>query len=162
MSVDKVNGATPIAEPSSPIEFRLDGTSGVPTYLQIVQQVEQAVRLGYLKADDQIPKVREVVGSLAINPNTVVKAYRELEHRGLVAGRPGVGTFVVAGFIPVGSKEQAALRRRMLSWLTSAAGAGLDTQAMVALFTSTLREFEEAHGEHFLEPTAAGGAEVVA
>jgi GntR family transcriptional regulator len=164
MSVDKLSTATPVAaEPSSPIEFRLDSTSGVPTYLQIVQQVEQAVRLGYLKVDDQIPKVREVVGSLAVNPNTVVKAYRELEHRGLVAGRPGVGTFIVAGFIQVGSKEQAALRRRMLAWLTSAAGAGLDRQAMVALFTSSLREFDEAHeGDPFGEPGPAAGAEGVA
>src|SRR5215470_5607516 len=65
--------------PGSPIEFRLDATSGVPTYLQLVQQVEHALRLGYLKPGDQLPKVRDVVASLAINPNTVLKAYKELE-----------------------------------------------------------------------------------
>ena len=74
--------------PDSPIEFRLDATSGVPTYLQLVQQVEHALRLGYLKPGDQLPKVRDVVASLAINPNTVLKAYRDLEGKGLAAG-PG-------------------------------------------------------------------------
>src|SRR5262245_39835312 len=80
----------------SPIEFRLDAGSGVPTYLQLVQQVEHALRLGYLKPGDQLPKVRDVVASLAINPNTVLKAYRDLEIKGLAAGRPGQGTFVQA------------------------------------------------------------------
>lgn len=71
----------------SPIAFRLEPGSGVPTYLQLVQQVEQALRLGYLEPGDQLPGVKDVVGSLAINPNTVLKAYRELEHRGLAGGR---------------------------------------------------------------------------
>src|ERR1051325_12254969 len=84
------------AEPASRITFRLDPASGVPTYLQLVHQVEQALRLGYLAQGDQIPRVKDVVGSLAINPNTVLKAYRELEHRGIAAGRPGQGTFVQA------------------------------------------------------------------
>ena len=79
-------------EPGSPIEFRLDPASGVPTYLQLVHQVEHALRLGYLKPGDQLPKVRDVVATLVINPNTVLKAYRELETKGLAAGRPGQGT----------------------------------------------------------------------
>src|ERR1700738_5405785 len=82
--------------PASPIDFRLDPSSGVPTYLQLVQQVEHALRLGYRKPGDQLPKVRDVVASLAINPNTVLKAYRELETKGLTVGRPGQGTFVQA------------------------------------------------------------------
>src|SRR5580658_7718517 len=80
--------------PASPIEFRLDPASGVPTYLQLVHQVEHALRLGYLKPGDQLPKVRDVVASLAINPNTVSKAYKELETKGLAIGRPGQGTFI--------------------------------------------------------------------
>ena len=76
------------------IEFRLDIRSGVPTYLQLVQQVKQAVRLGLLQPGDQLPTVKEVVGMLAINPNTVLKAYRELDHEGLVEGRRGQGTFI--------------------------------------------------------------------
>ena len=71
--------------------IRLDPASGVPTYLQLVRQVEDAIRLGYLVAGDQLPKVKDVVATLAINPNTVLKAYRELEHKGLAAGRPGPG-----------------------------------------------------------------------
>ncbi|MFD0854965.1 GntR family transcriptional regulator, partial [Actinomadura adrarensis] len=74
------------------IEFHLDGRSGVSPYLQIVRQVRQALRLGLLREGDQLPTVKEVVARLAINPNTVLKAYRELERDGLVAARPGVGT----------------------------------------------------------------------
>src|SRR5258708_19458349 len=76
------------------IEFHLDGRSGVSPYLQLIQQVRQALRLGMLTEGDQLPTVKDVVGRLAINPNTVLKAYRELEYEGLVAARPGVGTFV--------------------------------------------------------------------
>ena len=78
------------------IEFHLDSRSGVSPYLQIVQQVRQALRVGVLREGDQLPTVKEVVGQLAINPNTVLKAYRELEHEGLASARPGVGTFVAA------------------------------------------------------------------
>jgi Bacterial regulatory proteins, gntR family len=70
--------------------------SGVPTYLQLAHQVEHALRLGYLKPGDQLPRVRDVVASLAINPNTVLKAYRELETKGPTLGRPGQGTFIEA------------------------------------------------------------------
>src|SRR5438045_9462885 len=110
------------------IQFRLDSHSGVSTYLQIVHQVRHAVRLGMLRAGDQLPTVKEVVGSLAINPNTVLKAYRELEHDGLVEGRPGLGTFVRAtvGGPPPGN--HAALRRSLDRWLRSALDAGLDAE----------------------------------
>ena len=131
---------------ASPIEFRLDPTSGVPTYLQLVQQVEHALRLGYLKLGDQLPKVRDVVASLAINPNTVLKAYRELENKGLAAGRPGQGTFVQAGLSQLALPELATLRRSLLAWLGSADEAGLDQDGIVALFTSALRDFYERRG----------------
>src|SRR5260221_5621782 len=103
--------------PASPIEFRLDPASGVPTYLQLVQQVEHALRLGYLKPGDQLPKVRDVVASLAINPNTVLKAYRDLEAKGLAAGRPGQGTFVQAGLSQVTLPQLARLRKSLLGCL---------------------------------------------
>jgi GntR family transcriptional regulator len=125
----------------SPIEFRLDPASGVPTYLQLVQQVEHALRLGYLKKGDQLPKVRDVVASLAINPNTVLKAYRELENKGLAAGRPGQGTFVQATLSQVALPELAGLRKTLLAWLEAADTAGLDEDGVVALFTSALRDF---------------------
>jgi len=136
----------------SPIEFRLDPSSGVPTYLQLVQQVEHALRLGYLKPGDQLPKVRDVVAALTINPNTVLKAYKELETKGLAAGRPGQGTFVQATLSQVTLPELGGLRRSMLSWLADASETGLDGDGIVALFTSVLRDFfkgregTQAHG----------------
>ncbi len=130
----------------SPIEFRLDATTGVPTYLQLVQQVEHALRLGYLKPGDQLPKVRDAVASLAINPNTVLKAYRELETKGLAAGRPGQGTFIQATLSQVALPELTALRRPLFNWLESADTAGLDEDGIVALFTSVRRDFFERRG----------------
>ncbi len=128
----------------SAIEFRLDPASGVPTYLQIVQQVEQALRLGHLKSGDQLPRVKDVVSGLAINPNTVLKAYRELEHRGLAAGKPGLGTFIegTLGSLPLDGF--AALRRGVLTWIGSAREAGLDDDDVVALFTSVMTEVRDA------------------
>jgi GntR family transcriptional regulator len=125
------------------IEFRLDPGSGVPTYLQLVHQVEHALRLGYLKPGDQLPRVREVVASLAINPNTVLKAYKELETKGLAVGRPGQGTFVEVTLSQVALPELTTLRRSLSGWLSAADGAGLDQDGIVALFTSALRDFYE-------------------
>jgi len=142
------------AAAASPIEFRLDPASGVPTYLQLVQQVEHALRLGYLKPGDQLPKVRDVVAALAINPNTVLKAYRDLEVKGLAAGRPGIGTFVLATLSQVALPELTALRRSLAGWLAAADEAGLDEDGMVALFTSALRDFYERRGR----PRTRGGA----
>ncbi len=131
------------APAQSPIEFRLDPASGVPTYLQLVRQVEDALLVGYLKPGDQLPKVREVVADLAINPNTVLKAYRELEHKGLASGRPGQGTFVEAHGTPATLPELAVLRRRLLRWLEETETAGLDETRVVALFSTTLRDFAQ-------------------
>lgn len=126
--------------PASAIVFRLDTASGVPTYLQLVQQVEHALRLGYLKPGDQLPTVRDAVASLAINPNTVLKAYRELETKGLAAGRPGQGTFIRATLSQIAPPELAELRSTLLGWLASADAAGLDEDGIAALFTSVLRD----------------------
>ena len=147
-------GRLPPGGAGTPIEFRLDAGSGVPTYLQLVQQVEHALRLGYLEPGDQLPKVRDVVTSLAINPNTVLKAYRELETKGLAAGRPGQGTFVQATLSQVALPELTALRRSLSGWLATADGAGLDADGIVALFTSALRDFYDRRGR----PSARGAA----
>ena len=130
-------------EGASPLAFRLDPASGVPTYLQLVQQVEHALRLGYLKPGDQLPKVREVVTDLAINPNTVLKAYRELENKGLASGHPGRGTFIDATLGDVTLPALAELRRSLRTWLGKADESGLDSEAIVALVTSTMRDFSE-------------------
>jgi GntR family transcriptional regulator len=142
--------------PASPIEFRLDPASGVPTHLQLVHQVEHAMRLGYLKPGDQLPKVRDAVASLAINPNTVLKAYRELEIKGLAAGRPGQGTFIKATLSQATLPELTRLRRSLLIWLATADAAGLDDDGMVALFTSALQDFRENRGRSE-DPGVAGG-----
>ena len=154
-----LSGAGEVTAPpprsASPIEFRLDPASGVPTYLQLVQQVEHALRLGYLKPGDQLPKVRDVVASLAINPNTVLKAYRELETKGLAAGRPGQGTFIQAALSQVALPELAGLRKALLGWLEAADAAGLDEDGVVALFTSALRDFYKRRADR---PDGGGAA----
>src|SRR5580698_11259251 len=147
MYIDK--GSDPAgagADGVSRIAFRLDPASGVPTYLQLVHQVEQALRLGYLALGDQLPRVKDAVGSLAINPNTVLKAYRELEHRGIAGGRPGQGTFVEGTLGRVGLAEQAELRRALAGWIGAADQAGLDADGMAALFTAALRDFADQAG----------------
>ncbi len=122
------------------IEFSLDERSGVAPYLQVAQQVRQALRLGLLREGDQLPTVKDVVARLAINPNTVLKAYKELERDGLVAARQGVGTFVtrtLAGGASLAAHEP--LRRELRRWLAKARLAGLDEDSIEALFASTFR-----------------------
>jgi GntR family transcriptional regulator len=121
------------------IEFSLDGRSGVSPYLQVVQQVRQALRLGLLREGDQLPTVKDVVASLAINPNTVLKAYRELERDGLVAARQGVGTFVTRTLTDSSLAAHEPLRRDLARWLAKARRAGLDEESIEALFARTFR-----------------------
>jgi GntR family transcriptional regulator len=121
------------------IEFHLDSTSGVSPYLQLVQQVRQALRLGMLEVGDQLPTLKEVVARLAINPNTVLKAYRELEHEGLAGARPGVGTFVTRTLSDASLAAHGPLRRELSRWLVKARQAGLDDESIEALFRDTFR-----------------------
>ena len=121
------------------IEFHLDARSGVSPYQQLVHQVRNALRLGLLHEGDQLPTVKDVVANLAINPNTVLKAYRELEHEGLVAARPGVGTFVTRTLADATLASHAPLRRDLQRWLTKARQAGLDEESIEALFVTTFR-----------------------
>jgi GntR family transcriptional regulator len=121
------------------IEFHLDARSGVSPYLQLVQQVRHALRLGLLSEGDQLPTVKEVVAQLAINANTVLKAYRELEHGGLVAPRPGLGTFVTATLTDTSLAAHGPLRLELQRWLAKARRAGLDDESIEALFLTTFR-----------------------
>ena len=122
------------------IEFHLEGGSGVSAYMQVVHQVKQALRLGMLRPGDQLPTVRDVVASLAINPNTVLKAYRELEMEGLVAGRQGQGTFVLKSLAGPALAGHAELRAEFVEWLQRAWTAGMDNDSIAALMATTLRE----------------------
>lgn len=124
--------------------FRLDSRSGVPPYLQLVHQVRQALLLSYLQQGDQLPLIREAVEQLAINPNTVSKAYRQLEQEGLITARPGLGTFVTgAPRVAVSPATYTTLRRGMEKWLRGAYAAGLDEESIMALFSIAHRELTQ-------------------
>ena len=125
------------------ISFRIDGRSVVPPYLQIVQQVRQALRMGLLEVGDQLPTVREVVSATAINPNTVLKAYRDLEREGLVEARVGHGTFVRS--CPPGPPPGTVSRlsRGLNRWVREARDAGLDDETIEELLRVTLRAADE-------------------
>ncbi|MFS8100896.1 GntR family transcriptional regulator [Lentzea alba] len=121
--------------------FRIDSRSGVPPYLQLVQQVRQAVLLGFLRHGDRLPLIREVAETVAINPNTVAKAYRQLEQEGLVTGRPGQGTFVnETPAATISPATYTSLQRGLETWLSRARAAGLDEQAINALFTTAVNQ----------------------
>lgn len=120
------------------IEFRIDRRAGVPTYLQIVQQVQQALLLGRLRVGDQLPTAREVVASTAINPNTVLKAYRELEREGLVQARVGAGTFVTRELARASSAQDSALGSSLGEWVRDARRSGLERHEIEALMKAWL------------------------
>jgi GntR family transcriptional regulator len=122
------------------IEFRLDPGSGVAAYLQIVQQVRQALLLGLLSEGDRLPTVKQVVATVTINPNTVLKAYRELEIEGLVSPRPGAGTFVTKTLAQPSISEHEPLRRELEAWLDKARSVGLTEAAIDALIRTTVRD----------------------
>lgn len=121
------------------IEFHLDTRSGVAPYQQIVQQVRHAMRLGLLQVGDQLPTVKVTVAALAINPNTVLKAYKELEHLGLVAARPGIGIFVTGTLTGGPLAANGPLRQDLSRWLSKARRAGLDDESIEALFRDVMR-----------------------
>ena len=125
------------------INFRIDGRSPTPPYLQIVQQVRQALRMGVLDVGDQLPSVREVVAAVAVNPNTVLKAYRDLEREGLVEARAGQGTFVRA--LPPGPPPgtHSRLGRSLARWVREAREAGLDDESIESLLRVTLQAAPE-------------------
>ncbi|HEY1669894.1 MAG TPA: GntR family transcriptional regulator [Trebonia sp.] len=123
--------------------FRLDASSGVPPYLQLVHQVRQSLLLGYLREGDRLPTVKELAGELAINPNTVVKAYRQLEHEGLAGGRPGQGTFITAPLAPPPPAASESLRSSLEEWFRSAQEAGLSEEAVTALIAVVRHEMRK-------------------
>lgn len=141
------------------IDFVLDGRSRVATYMQLVLQVKQALRVGLLRPGDRLPRVREVAQTLAINPNTVHKAYRELELEGLAEGRPGVGTFVVNTLAGPSLANQGELREKLVAWLNEAREAGLSREDIAALIDTTMRTgFEPPAPQDLAAPADSRGA----
>jgi GntR family transcriptional regulator len=126
------------------VEFHLDPNSGVSYYVQLIQQVRQALMVGILRSGDQLPTVKEVVAHVALNPNTVLRAYRELEHDGLVVSRPGVGTFIAA-IIPAAMAPASyqSLKADLESWIQKARTQGVDDRRLAALFAHVLHENAE-------------------
>ena len=125
--------------------FHLDARSGMPTYMQLVNEVRRATRNGTLRPSDRLPTAREVVAALAINPNTVLKAYTQLESEGLVISRPGLGTFIAQGIpAPLAPALQRQLRRGLDSWIHNAVAAGLDREGMLALINLAIDENKKA------------------
>lgn len=129
------------------IDFLLTARSGVSYNTQLIQQVRQAIRFGRLQPGDQLPTVREVVSRVAVNPNTVLKAYRDLEHAGLLVTRPGVGTFVAEGAPrPLPANVYNSVHRELIKWLATARRGGMDDGTIVDLVDHTLRETERQGG----------------
>jgi GntR family transcriptional regulator len=124
------------------ISFRLDPRTGVAPYRQLVDQVRQAVSLGLLRSGDRLPSVREVVTQITINPNTVHRAYRDLEHEGVVEGRPGLGTFVVASSSQLASEDREKLISGLRDWVDRARLIGLDAEGIAALVAAVMASEE--------------------
>jgi GntR family transcriptional regulator len=125
------------------LDFRIDTASGLAPYAQLVQQVKQALRLGWLQPGDKLPTVHEVAASVAINPNTVQKAYKELELEGLVVGRPGQGTFVQRSLSQSTPATLSALGRRLERWVAAAQAAGLDEEGIMDVVRATMRRYND-------------------
>jgi GntR family transcriptional regulator len=134
--------------------FRLEAGSGVPIYRQLVEQVRREVMLGRLRPGERLPTVKDVVDSLSINPNTVVKAYGELEHEGLIVRRQGVGTFVAPSPPTLVLEAPASLRQSLLRWVSRAKDAGLTSEQIRALLAVAL---DEGTGEESPEASAEAG-----
>ncbi|MFF3510937.1 GntR family transcriptional regulator [Streptomyces sp. NPDC004393] len=132
------------------MEFRIDRRSGVAAYQQIVQQTKQALRLGLLVPGDRLPTAKEVAESSAVNPNTTLKAYRELEREGLVEPRPGLGTFVRRSLARPQAGPDSPLRGELDAWMLRALAAGLERDDVIALVTSVLEQ-------RYASPLASAG-----
>ncbi|MFG3280593.1 GntR family transcriptional regulator [Streptomyces sp. NPDC048111] len=116
------------------VVFRIERRTGVPAYLQIVQQVEQALRMGALREGDRLPTAAQVAADTKVNPNTTLKAYRELERSGLVEVRQGAGTFITRSLAAPQDEPDSPLRARLAEWMREAAALGLTEQEVAALF----------------------------
>ncbi|MER5435537.1 GntR family transcriptional regulator [Streptomyces sp. NPDC002588] len=135
------------------IDYRIDRGSGVPAYVQIVEQTERALRMGLLRVGDKLPTAKEVVTATAVNPNTVLRAYRDMEQAGLVELRRGLGTFVTRSLARPGAEDDSPLRGELADWMARARAAGLERADVLALVTTALDTYDN---EHDSPPRATG------
>lgn len=126
--------------------FRIHPDSGVPIYLQLVQQVMHAVETGTLRAEDQLPPIRSLAEDVVTNPNTVAKAYRELEYRGVIELRQGLGAFVRAN-APMAAQAEAVNRAHRLveGVVATMRKMGLSEPAMRRVFEAELTQEDDVH-----------------
>ncbi|WP_406393884.1 GntR family transcriptional regulator [Streptomyces sp. NBC_00882] len=127
------------------IEYRIDRGNGVPAYVQIVEQTERALRMGLLNLGDKLPTAKEVVAATAINPNTVLRAYRNMEQAGLVELRRGLGTFVTRSLARPGAEDDSPLRGEVADWVARARAVGLERADVLALVTTALDTYDNEH-----------------
>ncbi len=127
--------------PPAGFNFRLDQKSGVPVYRQIIDQVLGSIATGGLNGGDQLPTVRQVAVELSINPNTVVRAYRELEIRGIVTTQQGIGTFITPQQIePDEAERQRQLSRLVGDFMARAGGEGFSAEDVLGRIHEFLSE----------------------
>ncbi|WP_329529399.1 GntR family transcriptional regulator [Streptomyces sp. NBC_01462] len=138
------------------VEYRIDRRSGVPAFQQIVQQTKQALRLGVLVPGDRLPTAKEVAATSTVNPNTTLKAYRELEREGLVEPRPGQGTFVRRTLGRPETGTDSPLHAELVAWMSKAAGAGLEQEDVAALVASAMEKQYAAGNVAATGSTATG------
>lgn len=138
------------------IDYRIDRGSGVPAYVQIVEQTERALRMGTLQVGDKLPTAREVVAATAINPNTVLRAYRDMEQAGLVELRRGLGTFVTRSLARPGAGDDSPVRQELTGWLAGARAAGLEREDVLAMVTAALDAYDNGHDGTTARPRATG------
>src|SRR5665213_1624630 len=123
------------------LTFRLDQQSGLAPYRQLVEQVRHAVLTGLLRDGDQLPSVRDVVTQITINPNTVHRAYRELEHQGIAEGRAGLGTFITLHLsVAPDATEHGTFEQALHDLVINARRAGLDEETIRELMRTALRQ----------------------
>ena len=122
--------------------LKVDARSGVPIYVQIVDQVRHAVEVGSLEPGDKLPTVRALAKEQTVAPNTIVKAYNELQRSGLIESRPGVGTVVASGGDVAREQRVEALRERLVVLVRDAVGLGLTEDDLWEYFQV---EFERVH-----------------
>ncbi len=122
------------------MQIQIDATDGLPIYLQLVQQIKYLIATGRLAASDQLPSVRKLSEQLVVNPNTVARAYRELEMAGVLAARPGAGVFVSPTASPLAKREQHQLLiDKIDSVLNEARHLDLTTEGVVQLVRQRAR-----------------------